>query len=127
MRVMKPLMVICVLALLTMSCAHRRQGPGHPGAPCKAGPDCMAMAHGCGPESCVYKGRCFSPGAVSSNGGACQTCSGGRWVEGSGCNDCGKCCGHDGCRMMEGTKPCPGPGSGPCPYGGPHPHPHGRR
>lgn len=111
MRLSKTLMVIPVLALLTVSCAHRRGGASHHGEPCKAGKHAMAMAHACGPESCTYKSRCFSPGAVSSNDGVCQACSGGKWVDATGCSECGKHCDDDGCKM-KGKK------SGPCHHGG---------
>jgi hypothetical protein len=75
-----------------------------------------AMMHGCGPESCVYKSHCFSSGAVRSNDGVCQACSGGKWVATTGCSEhgmCGDC--HD-CGKHKGGKP------GPCHGGDGHRH-----
>jgi len=68
------------LALIALSCApwHR-----HPGAPHGAG---MAMA--CGPDACGYKSKWFSDGAIRSNDGVCQACSGGKWVAATGCHEC---------------------------------------
>ena len=104
MRFSKTLIVVPVLALLAMGCAPRRPCPF-------AGPHGKygMMAHGCGPESCVYESHCFSSGALHSNDGVCQACNGGRWVEASGCtghhHHQAECCGHPG---------CPGPGA--CPH-----------
>jgi hypothetical protein len=120
MRLLKSLVMIPALALLAMSC-----GPRHPcmsphGAPCKAGMAAMAMAHGCGPESCTYQSRCFSSGAVRSNDGVCQSCSGGKWVEATGCSACGKCsdCGGMMGKMDKKSGPCRHPD---CPM---HKHQH---
>jgi hypothetical protein len=89
------LIVIPALALLAMSCAPRRHCP-EGGGPCKGKPGMMMKHHGphghlgCGPESCQYKSKCFSSGAVHANSGVCQECSGGKWVSASGCReDCG--------------------------------------
>ena len=117
MRRLNYLVIIPALALLAMSC-----GPRHPcwaphGAPCRGGMAAMAMAHGCGPESCTYKSRCFSSGAVQSNDGACQACSGGKWVDATGCSPCGSGCAD--CCMMGKTK---GDKPGPCRQGGPCRH-----
>jgi hypothetical protein len=72
----------------------------------------MAM-QGCGPESCVYDDDCFSSGAMRSNAGVCQECSGGKWVASSGCtqSDCGKCGKGKCCGKSER-------GKGPCPHAG---------
>jgi hypothetical protein len=88
----------------------------HPGEPCHGGMAAMATAHGCGPESCTYKSLCFSSGAVRSNDGVCQACSGGKWASATGCSECGKSCGD--CGMM-------GKKSGPCHHGGGQSQPHG--
>lgn len=129
MRLSKTLMVVPVLALLALGCGPHQHHMGGP--PCGHGAHMMMGA--CGPESCVYKSRCFSSGAVQSNDGVCQACNGGKWVEASGCTDHrhGSCCGHGGCPggkdcpMMKGGN-CPmmkggkgAPGGHPCMHGGP--------
>ena len=119
MRRMKSLVMIPALALLAMSCAPRHPCMSHPGEPCKGGMAAMAMAHSCGPESCTYKSRCFSNGAVLSNDGVCQSCSGGKWVEATGCSDSSKGCG--GCCDMMGKM---GKKSGPCRHPDCPMHPH---
>jgi len=126
MRLLKSLVMIPALALLAMSCAPRHPCMSPHGAPCKGGVAAMAMAHGCGPESCTYKNGCFSNGAVRSNDGVCQACSGGKWVDATGCSTCGQHCGN--CPAMMGKM---GKKSGPCPHDAPcrhgdcpmHPHP----
>lgn len=115
MRFVKPLIVIPAMALLMMSCAPRRpcpHGPGGPGGPWKGKAGMEMMHHGgCGPDSCHYKSKCFSTGAVQSHAGVCQECSGGKWVNASGCRE-----GCDG--MKHGKKkPCDGHAHG-------HQHPH---
>lgn len=121
MRLSKMLIVVPVLALLAMGCAPRRPCPY--GGPHGGKPGMGMMMHGCGPESCAYKSRCFSSGAVQSNDGVCQACSGGKWVEASGCADHHGCghpgCGHHGCYGGGGRKgmksaPC----DHPCMHGG---------
>ena len=107
MRFPKMLIVVPVLALLALGCAPRR--PGGPGG--SQGRPPIAMAQSCSTDGCVYKGRCFSNGAVSSNDGVCQACSNGRWVEASGCVDQGPC-GAPGCWGHHGW----GGGPGSCPY-----------
>ena len=112
---MSNVIVIVALALTAMACAPRRQW--HHGPPCMGDPGMhgMAMAHGCGPESCVYRSNCFSSGATRSNDGVCQACSGGKWVNTTGCSEHGMCgdCHH--CGKMKGCKagPCHG-GDAPC-------------
>ncbi len=100
MRLVKSMVVIPALALLAMSCAPRHAGPHGPGGPpCKGKGMAKMMMHGCGPDSCAYGSRCFSPGAIRSNDGACQECNGGKWVGASGC--------RDGCDMKHGKKSAP--------------------
>jgi hypothetical protein len=77
-----------------MSCAPKRHCPHEKGAgPCPGKPG-MAMQHhghhghfGCGAESCQYKSKCYSNGAIHSNSGVCQECNAGRWVAASGCRE----------------------------------------
>jgi hypothetical protein len=121
--------VIPALALLMLGCGphmHHHGDPwmdGHHGG-----------WHGCGPEACFYGSHCFSGGAVRSNDGVCQSCSGGKWVAASGCEEhsgCHMCGGHcggcDHCGGKTGDKsgPCPMGHPGPCPMG--YPGPHGPR
>jgi hypothetical protein len=90
MRIADPRVWLPALALVALACApcHRPPGPPH-------GPG-MAMA--CGPDACAYKSKCFSDGAIRSNDGVCQTCSGGRWVAATGCQQsaCHECGGKMG-------------------------------
>jgi len=122
MRLSKTSIVIVALSLLTMACAPRGQWHHH-GPPCMGGPGMHgAMGYGCGPESCAYKSRCFSNGAVLSNDGVCQACNDGKWVSATGCSEHAMCGACAGCPMMKGGKPgpCPG-GPGPCHPGHGHP------
>jgi hypothetical protein len=129
MRVVHSLILIPALALLVSACGpHHRRCGGPDGPPCRGGKHAMMHhhgGHGGGPGACMYKGKGFSEGAVHSNDGVCQACSGGRWVEAQGCDhhECGKGCDHDDCKGRKGKK------SGPCHHGGgghshPHKHPH---
>ena len=129
MRLSKVLIVVPILALLAMGCAPRRPCPY--GGPHGGKAGMGMMMHGCGPDSCFYRSRCFSSGAVQSNDGVCQACSGGKWVEASGCSDHHHgCCGHPGCPgpkdcpMMKGGKAAPC-GDHPCGAGGCGHGPHG--
>ena len=120
MRSLKILIVLPFLVLLAASCAPHHHGMMHH--------DGM-MGGPCGPESCMYRGRCFSGGAVQDNGGVCQSCNAGRWVAASGCSSpCGGgggCChhgDHDGpCHKCDkggeksGKKPCGGGGASHAP------------
>jgi len=108
MRLSKSMLLIPVLALTVMACGPRRPCMGH-GEPCKGGPGmhAMAMPHGCGPESCFYQSHCFSSGAVRSNDGVCQACSGGKWVATTGCSEHGMCGDGHGCDKRKGGKPKP--------------------
>ncbi len=130
MRLSKTLIVLPVLALLSMGCAPRHPCMDPHGGPCHGKPGMgMMMMHGCGPDACFYKSRCFSNGAVRSNSGVCQACSGGKWTEASGCAEhhgCGEhhgCDGHHcpGCAGKAGMKsapcdhPCMHDGRGPGP------------
>jgi hypothetical protein len=63
------------------------------------------MMHGCGPDACVYRSRCFSSGAVRSDDGVCQACDGGKWVSATGCSE------------YSGTMPC-GKKAPPCAHMG---------
>ncbi len=92
MRIVRLLVVVPALALLAMSCGPRPLCPYAAGAPCKGRAEMAKMMHGCGPESCTYKSRCFSSGAIRSNDGVCQECGGGKWVSATGCREdgCGK-------------------------------------
>ena len=114
MRALKYFVLIPALAFLTIACGpHHGRCGGPDGAPCRGGDHGMMMHHhDGGPGSCSYKSRSFSEGAVQSNGGVCQACSGGKWVAAEGCHDHG-CCEH-GCGMM-GKK---GKKSMPCMHGG---------
>jgi len=114
MRALKYFVLIPALAFLTIACGpHHGRCGGPDGAPCRGGDHGMMMHHhDGGPGSCSYKSRSFSEGAVQSNGGVCQACSGGKWVAAEGCHDHG-CCEH-GCGMM-GQK---GKKSMPCMHGG---------
>lgn len=122
MRMLKLMIVIPALVLMAASCGPRRPCMSHHGEPCHGGGKGMAMSGGCGPESCTYRSRCFSSGAVNTNGGVCQACSGGKWVEASGCSEP---CGGDHCQKCDhgGKK---GKKSEPCHHGGGHAHPHQR-
>ena len=118
MRALKYFVVIPALALLTMSCGpHHRRCGGPDGAPCKGGRAMSMHHHGGGHGACSYKSRWFSEGAVRSNDGVCQACSGSKWVATTGCHDheCGRC---DDCGSKKGKK------SGPCHHhgGGKHGH-----
>lgn len=129
MRAVHSLILIPALALVVSACGPRHGRCGGPeGPPCRGGRHAMMHHHGAGPGGCAYKGDVFSEGAVSSNDGVCQACSGGRWVEAQGCDHhacgegcdhhgCGKGCDHHDCKGWKGKK------SGPCPHAG-HPHPH---
>lgn len=112
MRFSKLMIVIPALVLMMASCGPHRPCMSHHGEPCHGGPG-MGMAGGCGPDSCTYRSRCFSSGAVNTNGGVCQACSGGKWVEASGCSEgCGGC---QMCHMHGGKK---GEKPMPCMHGG---------
>jgi hypothetical protein len=109
MKFVAPLF-LAALVLVGASCGpHRR----HHGGPCwKGGPHGHMAMQGCGPESCTYDDDCFSAGAMRSNAGVCQQCSGGTWVASTGCTtgDCGKCgkCGKAPCGKGDrGKWPCP--------------------
>lgn len=115
MRLKHSLIIIPVLALLAMGCGPRRPCMSHHGEPCHGGGPAMGMAHGCGPDSCTYRSRCYSNGAVQGNDGVCQACSGGKWVSAEGCHQHG-CCEH-GCGMMGGDGKR-GKKSMPCMHGG---------
>ena len=99
MRLATRSIVISAFALLMLGCAPHmhHHGPG------------MDEHHwmGCGPDACLYGSRCFSSGAIRSNNGACQACSGGKWVAATGCAE------HEGCHMMWGGGP-DGKGRGGC-------------
>jgi hypothetical protein len=84
------LWVLPILALVASACAMHHPHHRH-------------MGMGCGPGSCGYQSKCFSEGAVRSNDGVCQTCSGGKWIGATGCSDpdCRACC------AMMGDAPCP--------------------
>ncbi len=97
MRILDPRVWLPALDVLAIAC-----GPHHyPG-----GPHGHGMMHGCGPDACGYRSECFSDGAVRSNDGVCQACSGGKWVTATGCHECachecgegkmGKPCEHEG-------------------------------
>ena len=107
MRALKYLIVIPALVLMVASCGPHRQHGWHHGDQYHGGGG--MMGHGCSQESCMYRSRCFSNGAVSSNDGVCQSCNGGRWVEAHGCRDDGA---HHCCAGMK----CDGK---KCPKGGP--------
>jgi len=66
------------------------------------------MGHLCGPDSCMYESACYSSGAIQDNDGACQECSGGKWVSATGCAtwEHGMPCEHG--MMGKKGKPCPG-------------------
>jgi hypothetical protein len=104
MRITDHRLWLPALAFLALACApcHRRFGPYGPG---------MAMA--CGHEACGYQSKCFSEGAIHSNDGVCQACTGGKWVPATGCQECA----CHGCGSMMGRS------SSPCE----HEHPHPRR
>ncbi len=117
MRAWQYLIVIPAVVLMAASCGpHRRMG--HHGEGWQGHGHGM-MSGACGPESCTYRSRCFSSGAVTTNGGVCQACSGGKWVEASGCSEP---CGGEHCQKGNhgGGK---GKKSEPCHHGG-HKHPH---
>ncbi len=128
MRTLYSLIAISALALVVTSCGphHRRCGGPHGGPPCKDGKHAMMHHHGGGHGACSYKSRFFSEGAVRSNDGVCQACSGGKWVAAEGC---AACCDH-GCGHCDGKGP-KGKKSGPCHHdrghAHPHPHPHHAR
>ena len=84
MRIPSPRVWLPLLALVAIACApHHCPKPPH-------GPGMMAA---CGPDACWYKSRCFSEGAMHSNDGVCQSCSGGKWVAAGGCREdaCHEC------------------------------------
>jgi hypothetical protein len=125
MRAVHSLILIPALALLVSACGpHHRRCGGPDGPPCRGGRHAMMHhhhgGHRGGPDACTYKSKGFSEGAVHSNDGVCQACSGGKWVAAEGCHDhdCGKGCDHHDCRGWKGKK------SGPCHHGGGHAHPH---
>jgi hypothetical protein len=74
-----------VLALVAFACA-----------PCHHRPHAGMMP--CGAGSCDYRSECFSDGAIRSNDGVCQACSGGKWVPATGCqaHSCHECCDKKG-------------------------------
>ncbi|MEO6029649.1 MAG: hypothetical protein ABIR79_22510 [Candidatus Binatia bacterium] len=120
MRAWQYLIVIPTVVLMAASCGPHRP-MGHHGEGWQGHGHGMTSG-GCGPESCTYRSRCFSNGAVNSNGGVCQACSGGKWVEASGCSEP---CGGEHCQKCDhgGKK---GKKSEPCHHGGGHSHPHQR-
>ena len=83
---------LLVLAFVTFGC-----GPWHHRRACG-----MGMGMGCPAGACRYKSECFSDGAMRSNDGVCQACSGGKWVPGTGCREHG--CHECGGKM--GKSPC---------------------
>jgi hypothetical protein len=89
MRIADPRIWLPALALVALACApcHRPPEAHGPG---------MAMA--CGHDDCRYKSACFSDGAIRSNDGVCQTCSGGKWTAATGCHEhaCHECGGKMG-------------------------------
>jgi hypothetical protein len=93
MRIADHRLWLPALALVALACAPFHRHPGH-------GPG-MAMA--CGHDACAYRSECFSDGAVRSNDGACQACSGGKWVAATGCHECA-CHGCGG--KMGKSAPC---------------------
>ena len=103
MRALHALIVIPALALAVASCAHRHHGPGDPH---HRGAKHARMGHHGGHGACSYKSNWFSEGAVRSNDGVCQSCSGGKWVAADGCQHDG--CGHCDHKGMKGKR------SGPC-------------
>jgi hypothetical protein len=98
MRLVNARTLLPALALFALCCApHRPCGAPH-GAPCH-GPGTGAPAtRACEPDGCVYQSKCYSGGAIRSNGGVCQECSSGKWVSATGCSVA------DGCKM--GAMPC---------------------
>jgi hypothetical protein len=92
MRIADHRLWLPALAFIAFACApcHRHPGPGHG----------HGMAMGCGPDACRYRSECYSEGAVRSNDGVCQTCSGGKWVPATGCREhaCHECGGKMGKR-----------------------------
>jgi hypothetical protein len=117
MRIMKTAMMVSLLVLLGACAPHRHdqwhRGDQYRGGGMHHGGHAGMMMGGCGPGSCTYRSRCFSNGAINSNGGVCQSCTDGRWVAASGCteHECHHC---DRCGMGKGKK------SGPC-------HGHGEK
>jgi len=113
MRLAKTSIVISAFALLMLGCAPchmHHHGPGM---------DDHHAWMGCGPDACLYGSRCFSSGAVRSNNGVCQGCSGGKWVAATGCAEHAGCChmggggdgkGKGGCcgKMGDKSSPCGG-------------------
>ena len=90
MRITDARVWVAALAFLAAACGpHLCRRPPH-------GP---AMMMGCGPDACGYQSTCFSDGAVRSNDGVCQACSGGKWVAATGCHECG-------CGKMDKSAPC---------------------
>src|SRR5688572_5017831 len=96
MRALHSLILIPALALIVTSCGpHHRRCGGPDGPPCKGGKHARMHHHdGHGHGACSYKSHWFSEGAVRSNDGVCQACSGGKWVAADGCRPCDKGCGH---------------------------------
>ena len=118
MRIVDPRLALAALALLAVACGPHRHGGPHHGM--YGDGHHHNMAEGCGAEGCVYRNRCFSNGAVSSNAGVCQQCSDGRWVSADGCRDGAgsmgeKPCDHHDHHARMGEKPCD------------HDHHHGRK
>ena len=105
MRITNHRVWLPLLALLALGCApcHRHLGPPHG----------HGMAMVCGQDACGYQSKCYSDGAIRSNDGVCQTCSGGKWVPATGCHDCA--CHGCGDKMGKST---------PCEHE--HQHQHGR-
>jgi hypothetical protein len=107
MKMLVPL-ALAALVLVTTSCGPHRRG----GGPCGKGAPHWSM-QACGPEACTYDDDCFSNGAMRSNAGVCQECSGGKWVTATGCTagDSGKCpkCGQERCcaKGHRAKAPCP--------------------
>jgi len=96
MRIRDLRVLFPALALLAISCAPYHHHPGPPHGP---------MGMGCGPEACRYMSACFSEGAIHSNAGVCQACSGGKWVAATGCHECA--CHECGGKMGK-SSPCGG-------------------
>jgi hypothetical protein len=93
MRTFVSRLSLVALALVAFACApaHRHPHAWNPG---------MAMA--CGRDACAYRSKCFSEGAVRSNDGVCQACTGGKWTAATGCRE--TAC-HE-CGEMGKTAPC---------------------
>jgi hypothetical protein len=85
MRMADPRVWLPALAMFALACAPYHRPPGSP-------PHGPGMAMACGHTGCMYKSQCFSDGAIRSNDGVCQACSGGKWTAATGCREstCGE-------------------------------------